>query len=118
MTYETVSPKSIIVSNGASPVSVHAFCGDFGLRGLECDFRAPEAIPYRMVQVSSLYVPSGAVLGQNMFRRKFICLNLVTRSQKDLVAIFRQNSGDAHHNLRPGLGICRQGMGIGRGIRL
>ena len=60
------SPISIpndSISNGASPFSVRAIWCDFRFRGWECDFRTPEAIPYRMVQVSSLCVPSGAQMG-------------------------------------------------------
>ena len=34
---------------------------DFRFKGWECDFRTHEAIPYRMLQVSSLCVPSGAI---------------------------------------------------------
>ena len=57
--------KQFPISNGASLVSVCAFWRDFGFRGWECDFRTPEAIPDRMVQVPSQCVPSGAtfVLG-------------------------------------------------------
>ena len=36
-------------------------------RGWECDFRTPEAIPDRSVQVSSLYASSRAILDRNTF---------------------------------------------------
>ena len=41
----------------------------FDPQGWECDFRTHEAIPYRMVEVSSLCVPSGAIWPQELGMR-------------------------------------------------
>ena len=54
-----------------APVSLRDIWCDFHFKGWECDFRIPVAILKRTVQLPSLCVPSGAILGPNTFRRKF-----------------------------------------------
>ena len=51
----------------AGNLAVHVEQRNFRFRGWECDFRIPRAIPDRLMQVSSLYASSGAILGQNTF---------------------------------------------------
>ena len=73
--------NAFVASKGALLASENAFwAGDlavrvewrnFRFRGWECDFRIPETISDRLVQVSSLYASSGAILGQNTFSVRF-----------------------------------------------
>ena len=75
------SGSTFWASKGALLASENAFwAGDlavrvewrnFRFRGWECDFRIPETISDRLVQVSSLYASSGAILGQNTFSVRF-----------------------------------------------